>query len=281
MRISKLCPAAVLALATASAGPIFVSSYNAAVTFTDGLNSTTMAMAYDGANYWSVSGGGTIGTRLAEYSGAGALLSSFSPGLDFRSVFTNGSGSVFAREYANSTIYQMTAPGVFSPLLTLSGGSLDNQSSVVLDTAGTSYIAMTEGSVSRWDLSGTYLGSLALSAFGAGDENSYPQNRGIAAAGGYYLTYVNGLLSAWDPNTGARVDQTTLNGGGSSFDSNFSLSFANGMVWVVDEAGGTWRGYDVGLGSAAPPVGQVPEPGTLALLASGFGLLAAYRFRRR
>ena len=36
-------------------------------------------------------------------------------------------------------------------------------------------------------------------------------------------------------------------GAGTSFDSYFSLSYANGMVWIVDTAGGNWRGFDVGL----------------------------------
>src|SRR5205085_1671739 len=100
----------------------------------------------------------------------------------------------------------------------------------------------------RWDLAGNYLGATSLSGFGTMlNEINYPQERGIAAAGGYYLTYSDSVLSAWDAS-GNRVGTTVLNGAGNSFDSDFSLSYANGRVFIVDQAGGSWRGYNVGLG---------------------------------
>ena len=70
----------------------------------------------------------------------------------------------------------------------------------------------------------------------------YPQNRGVIAVGPYYLTYNNLKLSVWDVN-GTRVKTVTLNGAGTSFDSYFSLSWANKMVFIVDKAGGLWRGF--------------------------------------
>ena len=66
---------------------------------------------------------------------------------------------------------------------------------------------------------------------------------------------------------------TTLNLAGNSFDSYFSFSYANGMVWVDDASGGMWRGYDVGLNQG------VPEPGTFVLL--GTSLLGMAGFVRR
>lgn len=51
------------------------------------------------------------------------------------------------------------------------------------------------------------------------------------------------VLSAWD-ETGTRVATTTLNGAGTSGDSYYAYSAANGMFWVVDFVGGSWRGYD-------------------------------------
>jgi hypothetical protein len=271
----------VLALlpAVAQAGPVFASEYSASATITDALQSTTMTIAFDGVNYWSSSGGGASGVRYAQYTSGGALVNTFSPGLDFRSVFTDGAGDVYAREYLNSAIYKQGAPGVFSPYATLSGGSLDSQSAVVLDSAGTRYIAMEAGTVYQWDLAGSYMGSLGLVGWGGGD-TGYPQDRGIAAAGGYYLTYGgSGVLSAWDPVTGNRVDQTTLLGAGTGFDSYFSLSYAGGRVWVVDEPGGMWRGYEVGLGGAGPGPNPIPEPATATMLACGLCLLLIRKVR--
>jgi hypothetical protein len=106
---------------------------------------------------------------------------------------------------------------------------------------------MSAGTVSRWSTNGTYLGSVTLQGYGSvSGEVNFPANRGIAVAGAFWLTYNgNQILSIWDAN-GNRLAQATLEGAGiSQYDSPFSFSYCNGKVWVVDAAGGTWRGYDV------------------------------------
>ena len=88
---------------------------------------------------------------------------------------------------------------------------------------------------------------MTLAGFGSmNNENTYPQDRGVATVKGFYFTYANGVLSAWS-DQGVRIDTTNLNGVGTSFDSHFSLSYAQSKVWLIDQAGGTWRGYNVGL----------------------------------
>jgi uncharacterized repeat protein (TIGR01451 family) len=117
----------------------FPTNFMASTTFTDGLGETTMPLAFDGTNFWSSSGGGPSGNRFARYDAAGTLLNTYAPGLDFRSVFTTATGTVLARAYNDPVIYQQNAPGVFvNSGVTLTGGTLDNQSAVVLNGAGTS-----------------------------------------------------------------------------------------------------------------------------------------------
>src|SRR5262249_6780914 len=100
-----------------------------------------------------------------------------------------------------------------------------------------------------------------------------PEERGLAAVGNYWLTYDRqGNLSAWD-TSGNRVGLTHLNGAGTSFDSDFSLSYANGEVFIVDVAHGDWRGFDVGLN------GSVPQPLSLVLLATCVAVVGVM-FRR-
>ncbi len=259
----------------AQAGAVFgASSYSASFTFTDSNPSTTMTAAFDGTNFYTASGGSS-GSPYAQYSASGNFIANSSPGIDFRSVFTDGSGNLYARGFADSTIYKQTAFGSFSPFLTLNGGSLDAQSGVVRDGAG-HYVAQSGGVVSQWDASGNFIGSVTLNGFGANGEASYPQGRGIAAIGAYWLTYNtnNETLEAWSM-AGNLLDSTVLNGAGTSFDSGFSYSYTDGMFFVADGPFGTWRGYDVGLGGSTV---AVAEPGSLALLAVG---LAGFAFRAR
>ena len=228
-------------------GCSFRSNYFANLTFTDALPTTTMGMAFDGTNYWSCSGGDASGVRLARYNASGGLLATYSPGLDFRSVFTDKTGALLARAYGSPIIYRQTSPGIFvNSGITLTGGSLDAQSSVVLNSAGTEFLAMNLGVVSRWSTNGSYLGSVTLQGFGSvGGENVFPQNRGLAVVGSFWLTYNSTrVLSVWDP-AGNRVMLATLSGAGAGFDSLFGFSCCNGKVFVVDVAGGLWWGYDI------------------------------------
>jgi len=95
------------------------TNYVATQTFLDGLGTTTMPITFDGANYWSVSGGSSSGNRLARYGTSGNLLATYAPGLDFRSVFTDAAGIVYARAYGSPTIYRQTAPGVLVTLVVM------------------------------------------------------------------------------------------------------------------------------------------------------------------
>lgn len=259
------------ALALFLAGPASAislqSSYTADVVFTDALASTTMTIAYDGNSYWSTSGGTTNGPRLAQYDSNGGLVQTYAPGFDFRSVFTDANGDVMIRPFNNNTLHRQTAPGQFAADVTLTGGTVDAQSSVVQNDDG-EYVSMLAGNVQRFDANGQFLGSFSLNGF---FDFGYPSNRGIAAAGDYLLTYdETGSLSVWD-YSGNIVGVTTLDGAGTSFDSLFSLSYANDRVFIVDAAGGEWRGYNLGI---AP----VPVPASGLLLIAGIG--AAFALRR-
>jgi len=277
--------ASMIALAGLAGGSvlgqgIFQPSYNETTSFNGApgaLEQTSMNMTFGGGHYWSASGGASGGNRLAEWDNTGAHVASYQPGIDMRSVFTvGGSGSpVYARGFSSRTIQRQTSPGVFTTHVTLNGGSLNSQSQVEFNSDGTEYIAHNAGAVSRWDLSGNSLGSVSLSGFGSMfDENVYPANRGVVSAGGYYLTYSNGNLSAWDAS-GARVGNTVLNGAGQSRNSHFSLSWANDMIWVIDVANGTWRGYLIpellGGGFRITLTGPCPGQKTLTWDGAGSG----------
>jgi hypothetical protein len=262
-----LAVALIVLVATPVTAQVFPSPVIAEdMSFSDAPIATAVSVTYDGTNYWSCSGGSSSGVRYAQYDATGAVLNTYSPGIDFRSVFTLG-GTVYARGYSNMSLFQQTSPGVFAPGAVNLAGLIDVQSAVVADGAGTELIALSTGSVYRWDLSGASLGSVPLIGYGTqNSEGDYPQNRGVAGAGSYWFTYSNGVVSAWDTG-GNRVDQATLTAGPTSFDSHISFSYANGRFWIVDVSGGTWHGYPF---DAAPLVlDAIPTTGGL-----GFALLA-------
>ncbi len=236
------------------------------LTFTNSIPATTTGITFDGTNYWDCSGGNTSGIREGEYTAAGAFMGGYSAGLDFRSIFARSDGTVFARSFNDSSIYEQTNPGVFVPSgITLTGGTLDPQSSVVLNGAGTEFDAMSGGIVSRWSTNGTYLGSVNLQGFGAvSGESTSPQGRGLAAFGQVWLTYNGGgILSGWD-YSGNRVFQMALPGAGTSLDSDYSFSFCNGKVFIVDVAGGAWRAFDIFSGAAFAVLGAEENAGWIA-----------------
>jgi hypothetical protein len=259
--------ALVFAASALHAGSVFPDHYNTVFSFADdpSLVGARMTIAWDGTSYWAAGGGGYGGVRESRYNADGSVAANYTPGLDFRAVFSDGEGNVYARAYNDSTIYRQTSPGVFSPIVTLQDGTLDPQGAVVLNGAGTEYIAMSSGTVYRWNLAGVFLNAVTLEGFGSlGTESWYPQSRGIAAWGSYWLTYADEVLSAWDA-TGRRVDTSFLPSAGTSSDANFSFSVANGMFLVESE--GTWRGYAT----------EVPEPAVWMLLLTGLGALAAVK----
>ncbi len=241
----------------------FRTNYFASITFSNGLTATAMPVAYDGTNYWTCSGGSATGVRYAQYDTNGTLLATYSPGLDFRSVFTDASGIVLARQFSDPTIYQQTSPGVFVPSgVVLNGGSLNAQSSVVLNGTGTEYIATTDGVVTHWDPDGNLLGTVNLQGFGSlsGEIAGSTQAHSIAAFGNFWLTYNGaGIVSVWD-TFGNRLANCTLSGAGTSGESDWAFSYCNGKVFVVDSSTGLWRGYDVGSSGKVAIYGAPSTP---------------------
>ncbi len=228
--------------------PFGAAAYDEVVTFPDAamLVDTRMPIAWDGVGYWTGSGSGPDGNRFAQLDGTGTAIAYFQPGFDVRSVFTKGDGtpSVFVRQWSDPQIYEQLSPGMFGNDVVLSGGALDSQSAVLWDDTNDYFIANAAGTISRWDATGAFVDNVVLSGFGdMGNEEFAPQSGVVAWSCGYFYTYSDQVLSAWDED-GNRVATTVLNGAGTSGDSYYSYSIANGLFFVDDGAGGSWRGYD-------------------------------------
>jgi len=228
-----------------------------ALTFSDAasLEQTRMTIAEAGGSLWGSSGGGSSGLRLAQYDTDGALMATFSPAIDLRSVFTRARGTspLLARGYGSNQIQTQTSPGVFGNDVALAGGTLDAQSAVVYDHVRDMFVALTNGVIYRWNDAGTFVDSIPLIGWDVDNpgESAYPQGRGMAVShSGHYLTYHNRILSVWD-QAGQRIYTTVLTGAGTSFDSYFSFSYTGpafrGYVYLLDDAAGAWRRWIIGL----------------------------------
>ncbi len=211
------------------------------------LTGTPVALAWNGTELYSGTAGGTSGDRLAQHAEDGVVNAVYAPGIDLRSVFTLGDGTatVYARAFSDSTLRVMGDPGVFADDVTLATAepNLDNQSAVVWNDDADEFVALTLGAVLRWSADGSFVGITTLQ--GLGDtpaESEYPSSRSLAWAQGCYLTYADGELSSWDI-TGQRVDTTTLSGQADTFAAESSLSYANGEVFIGD--GTDWFGFAV------------------------------------
>lgn len=216
------------------------------LSFTDESFNTAISMAWDGVSYWSAAGGGTS-ARMAEYDAAGVHQGTINPGPDFRSLFTKGEGigPLYARGYNDATIWVEDTPGTFVADVTLAASmpGLHIQAAVVWDASSEHYIGITSGTVLRWDAAGNFLGSTVLDGFGIAPHQHEALGNSpyqMAWAERCILTYSDGQLSAWD-HDGNRVDTADLLP--MFLAEQFSLSYANGMVWLSD--GSTWHGTSV------------------------------------
>ena len=235
---------------TCVAAPL-ASSYEASVVFADAVGVPVTTLAFDGGAYWSY-GARTKTYNQAKYATDGALVATYNGTVTFNSIFSpGGNGTVYARYNGYPLVYRMSAAGAFSYVVTLSGGVLAADSSLAMTADGAEFLGLANGTVSRWSSTGASLGSVALAGFGTDGtvpgESLVPQNARIAVASdGAILTYSNGMLSVWDRTTGARVRTVTLVGAGTTVQSHYSFSYANGMVWILDDTGQSWRGYGIG-----------------------------------
>jgi len=258
-------PAIVIGMSSAAqAGVVFsASSFNQSLS----LSNTNFAtgVAYSAGTY-EVGSGGNSGSPITTYTSAGVRTASSTPNpqLDFRSLFTDASGAVYAHGYNNTnTIYkQGSSYNIFTAYVTLQG-SVDNQATIVLNSAGTQYVGLSGGVLTFWNLNGSIARTLSTSMSGFS----------FAIFGNYGLNAQGNTLFAYDLTSGAIVDQTTLNGAGGS---SYGQSYANGYFFTQGSDSNSVAAYQIG----APAASAVPEPASWAMMIGGFGMVGGALRRR-
>ena len=91
-----------------------------------GFSSTPVSAENDGTFIYTAMGGSVSGNPLVRYLLDGTLDEILAPGIDFRSLFTNNSGQLFAKEFFDHSpggqpgnVYSLTPSGEKTFLLTL------------------------------------------------------------------------------------------------------------------------------------------------------------------
>lgn len=268
---TAILPACALALCATGAHAAYFaqSSYEHVFEFNDALGATPRGLAWDGALYHVVTGGSRDGVRYARHDATGALLQTFAPNVDFRSITTDPAGNTFIRAAGSQALQDQPAPGAFALELTVTGAFLNPDAKLLMSPDGTTLHSLMFGAIFHYDAAtGANTGFTTLDGFGdLNNEDDGPQNETFAIADdGTFLTYSEGVLSAWDAS-GTRVGTTTLIDAGNSPASHASFSYANGLAFVIEGNNALWRGYDL----------TVPAPGALTL----FALALTTRRRRR
>lgn len=228
-----------------------------------------MGIAWDGTSYWAASGGSTSGIRLVQHDAMGTVVNSYGLGIDFRSIFTDGSGNIHGSDFGGNGIqvYALPSPPSSTLKYTLDTTPNSNMEIAYRPSDGKLY-GHSQGVIYQYNFTtGVQEDSFSLIDFSGSFAGFYQ----IAIAEDWILTFENttdlGLISAWD-FTGKLIGQSKID---TDTNIGYSFSYANGLAWI--EKGGQWQGYDI---FGAP----VPVPGTIALFGLGWACLGAWRRQR-
>jgi hypothetical protein len=216
--------------------------------FTDHVRYHNMGIAWDGIYYYTINGGNTDYSDLNLYDESGSFEDSYDFGIDGRAVlYSPDDEQLYLKDYGTGLSWVdldfeeagSEHEGIFK----------DGQSHVAMSPDGEKLYELYAGEVYVYDAStGDEDTSFALSSYNSDEERGY--SNAIAASDKFLFVW------AADSDTdilvygtdGRYVTKFTLPRSGFGF----SLSWANGMLWIAEDADGdsdgadgTWYGYEL------------------------------------
>lgn len=207
--------------------------------FTDHVYYHNMGITWDGEYYYTVNGGNTDYSNLNRYDESGELDSEYDIVSDGRAIlYSPSEEQLFVKSYGRSLEdvdldFEETSTAIED---IFSG----EQSSVAISPDGERFYELYEGTVSVFDANGDEEASFTLSSYNTTEELGYAC--AIAAS--------DKFLFVWAPESdtdilvygldGRYVSKFALPRSGYGF----SLSWANGMLWIAEDADGDTEGAD-------------------------------------
>ncbi len=214
--------------------------------FTDHVYYHNMGITWDGEYYYTVNGGNTENSNLNKYDESGELDTEYSIGADGRAIlYSPAEEQLYVKSFGTSLDevdldLEETSP-VFDDIFT------GDQSSVAMSPDGDRVYELHEGTVTVF-LDGDEETSFELSRYNTTEELGYA----------YAIAASDKFLFVWAPNSDKQILVYDLDGKyvtqfelpRSGF--GFSLSWANDMLWIAEDADGssdgadgTWYGYEL------------------------------------
>jgi len=213
--------------------------------FADHVYYHNMGIAWDGDYYYTVNGGNTDYSNLNRYDESGELDAEFDIAADGRAVlYSPSEEQLFVKPYGLSLDdVDLEFEETGTALDDIFSGE---QSSVAISPDGERLYELHEGTVDVFNTDGDKENSLELSSYNT------TESRGYAFA----IAASDKFLFVWAPESetdvlvygidGRYVTKFTLPRAGFGF----SLSWANDMLWIAEDADGdtdgadgTWYGY--------------------------------------
>jgi hypothetical protein len=251
-RLLRLSPAvlAVVVFGRATCGKPKTSSVTPVqkMRFTDHVHYHNMGITWDGEYYYTINGGNTEYSNLNKYDEDGSLEESYAVGADARAILYD---PVWAQLYVKpyGTSLDEVDLDLEEASEVLEDIFAEGQSSVAMSPDGGSLYELHDDRVYVYDAEGgDQETSFRLSSYSK--EEEYGSANAIAAS--------DKFLFVWAPDSdtdilvygldGKYVTKFTLPRSGYGF----SLSWANGMLWIAEDADGgtdgadgTWYGYEL------------------------------------
>jgi hypothetical protein len=211
------------------------------LSFTDHVYYHNMGIAWDGDYYYTVNGGNTDYSSINQYDETGSYEDSYDLGTDGRAIlYSTAKEQLYLKPYGTS-LDEVDLDFPEETSIDLENVFTGEQSSVAMSPDGTRLYELSGGRVSVYDADdGSEETSFQLSSYSTEDGKGY--SFAIAAS--------DKFLFVWAPNSdqdvlvygldGKYVTKFTLPRSGFGF----SLSWANGMLWIADDADGGSEGAD-------------------------------------
>jgi len=215
------------------------------IEFTDHVYFHNMGITWDGEYYYTINGGNTENSNLNRYEETGLLDSEYDVSADGRAIlYSPSEEQLYVKAYATSLDeVDLDLEETSSALEDIFSGE---QSSVAMSPDGEKLYEFYEGTVKVFNTDGDEETSFDLSTYNTTEELGYA----------YAIAASDKFLFVWAPNSdkgilvygidGKYVTKFTLPRVGFGF----SLSWANDMLWIAEDADGgsdgadgTWYGY--------------------------------------